>query len=105
LSYQPFVSQINEDQIQYLNKVAEMMTDKETLELHVCGFASDAEVKALAEQPAKVVLHNVSNWRQLAQKRSGNIKAWFKVQHQELLPRVTTCQPQKGEEAVVSMGF
>ncbi|WP_420591196.1 DUF748 domain-containing protein [Bacterioplanoides sp.] len=105
LTYQPLESKVNDDQAQYLEKVAEMMVEKETLELQVCGFASEAEVKTLAEKAAEASSGKAPTWQQLAQQRSGNIKAWFKVQHQELLPRVTTCQPQKGEEAVVVMGF
>lgn len=105
LTYQPLESQLNDEQTAYLRKVSETMAEKTALELHVCGFASDAEVNILSEQAAEVSSDMALTWQQLAQQRSGNIKAWFKLHHQQLLPRVTTCQPQRGEKAVVSMGF
>lgn len=112
LKYQPLQSKVSDDQAQYLEKVAGMMVKKETLELQVCGFASEAEIQMLAERAAQIkeqadkpTENTALSWQQLAQQRSGNIKAWFKLQHQELLPRVTTCQPQKGEEPMVVMGF
>ena len=96
LKYEPLKATLDEQQALYLGKVAAMMIEKEELELQVCGFVSEAEIKTLEKD---------KNWQQLALQRSGNIKAWFKLSYEDLLPRVTTCQPQKGEEAVVSMGF
>ena len=96
LKYEPLITEVSEKQTLYLEKVAAMMKEKEELELQVCGFASEGEIKTLDK---------TNTWQQLALKRSGNIKAWFKNKHNGLLPRVTTCQPQKGEDAIVSMGF
>ncbi len=96
LKYEPLITEVSETQALYLEKVAAMMKEKEELELQVCGFASEGESKTLDK---------TNTWQQLALKRSGNIKAWFKNKHNGLLPRVTTCQPQKGEDAIVSMGF
>ena len=96
LKYEPMITMVTDSQAQYLDKVAGMMIEKEELELQVCGFSSEAEAKAL---------DNINNWQQLAMQRANNIKAWFKIKHEGLLPRVTICQPQKGEEAIVSMGF
>ncbi len=96
LKYEPLITEVSETQALYLEKVAAMMKEKEELELQVCGFASEGESKTLDK---------TNTWQQLALKRSGNIKAWFKNKHDGLLPRVTTCQPQKGEDAIVSMGF
>lgn len=96
VKYEPLKVDLDEQQAQYLEKVAAMMIEKEELELQVCGFVSETEIKTLEKD---------KNWQQLALQRSGNIKAWFKLTHEALLPRVTTCQPQKGEESIVSMGF
>ncbi len=96
LKYEPLITEVTENQILYLEKVAAMMKEKQELELQVCGFASEAEIKTLDK---------TNTWQQLALQRSSNIKAWFKLTHEKLLPRVTTCQPQKGEEAIVSIGF
>ena len=96
VKYEPLKVDVDEQQAQYLEKVAAMMIEKEELELQVCGFVSETEIKTLEKD---------KNWQQLALQRSGNIKAWFKLSYEDLLPRVTTCQPQKGEEAIVSMGF
>ena len=101
LQYQPMTVELNSDQVHYLEKVAEMMRDKTTLELQVCGFASFSEVSRLAETPSDTI----KNWQQLATQRAAVIKAWFNSHDAALVERVTTCQPQKGEQAVVSLGF
>lgn len=101
LRYQPLQAEVSEEQGKYLNKVAEMMLEKPALELQVCGFASHSEAQSLADNPQT----GLKNWQQLALSRALLVKRWFKQHHPQVLERVTTCQPQQGDEAVVSLGF
>lgn len=101
LRYQPLQAEVSEEQGKYLNKVAEMMLEKPALELQVCGFASHSEAQSLADNPQA----GLKNWQQLALSRALLVKSWFKQHHPQALERVTTCQPQQGDEAVVSLGF
>lgn len=101
LRYQPLQAEVSEAQSKYLNKVAEMMLEKPALELQVCGFASHSEAQSLADNPQA----GLKNWQQLALSRALLVKRWFKQHHPQVLERVTTCQPQQGDEAVVSLGF
>ena len=101
LAFEPLQAELTKEHQEYLEKVAGMMAEKENLELKVCGFASEEEHKLLSEKPTD----NMKNWQSLAKLREVNIQRWFHQQHQDLVKRVTPCHPQKGEKAVVSLGF
>lgn len=101
LAFEPLQAELTKEHQEYLEKVAGMMAEKENLELKVCGFASEEEHKLLSEKPTD----NMKNWQSLAKLREVNIQRWFHQQYQDLVKRVTPCHPQKGEKAVVSLGF
>lgn len=101
LEFNSLQTELSDEHRDYLEKVAGMMLDKETLELKVCGFASEDEVALLAEKPDG----KINSWQALAKEREAQIQRWFNQQHKELLKRVTPCHPQRGDKAVVSLGF
>ena len=108
------------------------MADKEVLELQVCGFAGEEEIiffdtisseglgaqgsgsesskelyslKEVEDLKKKYGEIQFANWQALAKQRSDNVKLWFKNSHPALVERVTVCQPQKSDDALVVMGF
>ncbi|TVV44023.1 DUF748 domain-containing protein [Thalassolituus sp. C2-1] len=91
-------TELNDEQIPQLEKVAQLMHGKTGLELQVCPFVSAAEASAQEEQ-----------WPQLARQRGAVVKAWLAQKTDEndhsLAPRVTVCKPQKGKKAEVVLGF
>ncbi|MCB2387456.1 DUF748 domain-containing protein [Thalassolituus alkanivorans] len=91
-------TELNDEQIPQLEKVAQLMHGKTGLELQVCPFVSAAEASAQEEQ-----------WPQLARQRGAVVKAWLAQKTDEndhsLAPRVTLCKAQKGKKAEVVLGF
>ena len=91
-------TELNDEQILQLEKVAQLMHGKTGLELQVCPFVSAAEASAQEEQ-----------WPQLARQRGAVVKAWLAQKTDEndhsLAPRVTLCKAQKGKKAEVVLGF
>lgn len=91
-------TELNDEQIPQLEKVAQLMHGKTGLELQVCPFVSAAEASAQEEQ-----------WPQLARQRGAVVKAWLAQKIDEndhsLAPRVTLCKAQKGKKAEVVLGF
>jgi len=91
-------TELNDEQIPQLEKVAQLMHGKTGLELQVCPFVSAAEASAQEEL-----------WPQLARQRGAAVKAWLAQKTDEndhsLAPRVTLCKAQKGKKAEVVLGF
>ncbi len=91
-------TELNDEQIPQLEKVAQLMHGKTGLELQVCPFVSAAEASAQEEQ-----------WPQLARQRGAVVKAWLAQKtddnNHSLAPRVTVCKAQKGKKAEVVLGF
>ncbi len=91
-------TELNDEQIPQLEKVAQLMHGKTGLELQACPFVSAAEASAQEEQ-----------WPQLARQRGAVVKAWLAQKNDEndhsLALRVTLCKAQKGKKAEVVLGF
>ena len=98
LAFSEGQTELNDEQIPHLEKVAQLMHGKTGLELQVCPFVSKTEATAEEEQ-----------WPQLARQRGAVVKAWLAQKTDEndhsLAPRVTVCKPQQGEKAEVVLGF
>lgn len=98
LQFESGKAELTDEHRQYLGKVAEMMDARINLELQVCPFASDAEVKSLGDK-----------WGALADQRGRLIKAelaGFKDQRgNSLSGRVTLCGAQKGGKPRVELGL
>ncbi|MDK2776386.1 MAG: DUF748 domain-containing protein [Pseudomonadota bacterium] len=98
LEYEQGSAELTDDHQKNLQKVAQLMREKEDLELQVCPFVSKAEAKAAGD-----------GWPELAKQRSAAVKAWLADKTEEdgksLATRVTLCQPQKGEKAEVVLGL
>lgn len=97
LEYTTGTTELTEDHQQNLQKVAGLMKKKDDLELQVCPFVSAEEASALGDA-----------WPELAKSRSTVVKAWLAEKTDQdghsLAPRITVCQPQKGDKAEVVLG-
>ena len=98
LQFESGKAELTDEHRQYLGKVAEMMDTRTNLELQVCPFVSDSEVKNLGDK-----------WGALADQRGRLIKAelaGFKDQRgSSLSGRVTLCGAQKGGKPRVELGL
>ncbi|MFY9179076.1 MAG: DUF748 domain-containing protein [Venatoribacter sp.] len=94
LFYEQGVSELSEEQMANLQKVAELMEKKKDIEVRACPFVSTDELAELGED----------KWAKLANARGTIIKDWFVANHEEVSNRMSVCRPQKGEKAEVVLG-
>lgn len=89
---------LEERHISHLERVAEVMREKDRIELRICPFVSKKE----AEQAG-------DNWRDLADQRGKTIRQWLAQQKdrkdRSLGERASVCMAQQGERAEVVVGF
>lgn len=78
-------------QIVYLEKIASIMMDKESLQLKVCPFQEKNQKN--------------ENWQKIAMKKSEYIKQSLVKMNTGLSSRVTLCKPKLAEKTEVVIGF
>ncbi|WP_320819348.1 DUF748 domain-containing protein [Thalassolituus sp.] len=97
LNYDQFVTELNDNQKEYLDTVGRMMSKKTDLELQVCPVVSTDEAKQWGD-----------GWVNYAQKRSAAVKAYLASvkdnKDNVLSSRISLCEPQKGDKPLVILG-
>lgn len=86
-------AQLTNRHIANLEKLGELMKEKDDIEVTACPFASEKEVKALGDK-----------WEDLAYKRGLLVKSWIEDNYPKEARRLTRCKPQKGKKAEVVLG-
>lgn len=81
---------------QNLAKIAELLRNKNKMEVSACPFVSEQEI---AQMP------DPSRWERLARQRGSQVKNWFEQQAPDVAHRVTICMPQQGKEPQVMLGI
>lgn len=83
---------LDEEQLKYIQKIANLMQDKTVLQLRVC-----AQVNKLESEK--------ENWYARALEKSNKIKRNFVQIDKTLSGRIVLCQPVIGDKTQVKMGF
>jgi len=93
LVYEHGVTELTDEQIANLTKVAELMKKKDKLEVKACPFVSTAEADELGE-----------DWSDFALERGQKVKDWLLAYDEKVAARLSICRTQKGEKAEVVLG-
>ncbi len=93
LVYEHGVTELTDEQIANLTKVAELMKKKDKLEVKACPFVSTAEADELGE-----------DWSDFALERGQKVKDWLLAYDEKVAARLSICRTQKGEKAEVLLG-
>lgn len=93
LHYSPQQSDISSEQQKHLSKIAQLMTEKKSIEVQGCPFVDKAEAESLGD-----------GWPELAKARGTAVKQWFEANYPEQSARFTLCRPQQGERAEMVLG-
>lgn len=93
LVYEHGVTELTDEQIANLTKVAELMKKKDKLEVKACPFVSTAEADELDE-----------DWSDFALERGQKVKDWLLAYDEKVAARLSICRTQKGEKAEVVLG-
>ena len=83
---------LNEEQLKYIQKIADLMQDKTVLQLRVCAQVDKLEAEK-------------ENWYAAALEKSNKIKRNLVQLDKTLSGRIVLCQPVIGDKTQVKMGF
>lgn len=94
ISLEPMVidDEISEAQEEYLQKLAELMQEKQTLQLHVCPQVTTEQTKK-------------PDWQHSATQQAKLIKRYLVQQGGMVSARIDLCQPVVGDKTQVFLGF
>jgi hypothetical protein len=84
--------EFDDEQSKYLNKVADLMLEKSTLQLRVCAQVSQKDA-------------DNEDWYAPALDKANKIKRYIVKQDPELAGRIVLCQPKIDEKTQIKMGF
>lgn len=93
LAYAQGVSDLVDQQVANLTKVAQLMIKKKDIEVQVCPFVSHEEAAELGD-----------DWVELANERGQKVKDWLIQYDNTLGTRTSICRPQKGKKSEVVLG-
>lgn len=93
LNYVRGVSELVDDQVESLTKIAQIMVKKKDIEVKVCPFVSEEEMLELGDE-----------WAELANARGQKVKDWLVKYDPSLSQRISICRPQQGKKSEVVIG-